>query len=238
MLEGGGKVMQRILIIEDDSEISAMLSRFLEQNNFQVQSANNGIEGIKKAKTEGYDLVLLDLMLPYKSGDEILRELREISNVPVIVISAKTLTQTKIEVLKLGADDYITKPFDLNELLARVEANIRRHYADGYNNAINAKLCYGEIIMDTISKEVNLGNKRLNLTSKEYALLEIMLENPLKVFSKQSLYESVWNEQYAYDDNTINTHMSNLRKKIKMISNDEYIETIWGMGYKLKVINL
>ncbi len=225
--------MQKILIIEDDSEICGMLTRFLEQNNFSTQSATNGIDGISKAKAQSYDLILLDLMLPYKSGDELLRELREVSNVPVIVMSAKTLTQTKIEILRLGADDYITKPFDLNELLARIEVNMRRYMAGSGTQTTKTTLCHGEITINKISKEVIAGKITLNLTAKEYALLEIMLENPVKVFSKQNLYESVWNEHYAYDDNTINTHMSNLRKKIKSASNKDYIETVWGMGYKL-----
>ncbi len=227
--------MRKILIIEDDNEISTMLIRFLEQHNFCVQSASDGVTGIAKAKENTYNLILLDLMLPYKSGDEILRELREVSEVPVIVMSAKSLTQTKIEVLRLGADDYITKPFDLNELLARIEVNIRR-YSLGDDGVVSQKLCHGEISLDRISKEVYVGDNILNFTAKEYALLELLLEHPLQVFSKQNLYESVWNEQYAYDDNTINTHMSNIRKKIKQASDKEYIETVWGMGYKLSIL--
>ncbi len=150
-------------------------------------------------------------------------------------MSAKSLTQTKIEVLRLGADDYITKPFDLNEVLARIEVNIRR-YSLGDDGVASQKLCHGEILLDKVSKEVYVADNILNFTAKEYALLELMLEHPIRVFSKQNLYESVWNEQYAYDDNTINTHMSNIRKKIKQASDKEYIETVWGMGYKLSIL--
>ncbi len=223
--------MNRILIIEDDIEISKMLNDFLEQNSYETGTAMNGLDGIKQATSGGFDLILLDLMLPYKSGDELLRELRNVSNVPVIVMSAKSLTQTKIELLRLGADDYITKPFDMNELLARIEANIKRYIKTPTNR--HEKLAYGEIVMNIDAKKVLAKDSSVPLTAKEYALLELMLSNPQKVFSKQNLYEAVWNEQYAYDDNTINTHISNLRKKLKDVLDQDYIETVWGMGYKM-----
>ncbi len=223
----------KILVIEDDKEISNMLLEFLSQNNYDVICALNGLDGIKYVLNQQYnfDLILLDLMLPYKSGDELLREIRNISNIPIIIISAKSLTQTKIELLRLGADDYITKPFDLNELLARIEANLKRYNKNIIEEKIT--LTYGDIILNKTTKEVFANNILINFTAKEYNLLELMIANPKKVFSKQNLYESVWNDIYAYDDNTINTHISNIRRKLKEVLGVDYIQTVWGMGYKL-----
>ena len=219
-----------ILIIEDDKEISSMLSEFFLQNAFIPSVAANGTTGLKMALSGSYNCVLLDLMLPYKSGDEVLKELRASSDVPVIVLSAKSLTQNKIDLLGLGADDYMTKPFDLHELLARVQTNIKR-----YGNTLNLQnmglLCFGPISIDTDAKSVTVNGQQVDLTAKEYAILELMLKNPEKVFSKQNLYESVWGEQYTYDNDTINTHISNLRKKL----DSNIIKTIWGMGYKLNL---
>ena len=219
-----------VLIIEDDKEISAMLSEFLLKNGFTPAVAANGIDGLRMVLSGSYCCVLLDIMLPYKSGDEVLRELRLASDIPVIVLSAKGLTQNKIELLQLGADDYMTKPFDLQELLARIHANTkRRGSVPGMQGAV---FNFGDISMDTTAKTVTASKKYVDLTAKEYAILELMLKNPEKVFSKQNLYESVWGEQYAYDNDTINTHISNLRKKLGV----DIIKTVWGMGYKLNIL--
>ena len=216
-----------VLIIEDDREIADMLSEFLVQNGFGPYIASSGTEGLRMALSEKYCCVLLDLMLPYKSGDELLKELRKTSDVPVIVLSAKGLTRDKIELLGLGADDYMTKPFDLNELLARIHANIKRFGSGARESELVLRFC--GVAMDTGAKIVMLEGEQIELTAKEYAILELMLRNSNKVFSKQNLYESVWGEPYAYDNDTINTHISNLRKKLGA----DMIKTIWGMGYKL-----
>jgi len=220
-----------ILIIEDDNEISSMLSEFLSQNAFKPSVAVNGIEGLRMAQSEPYGCVLLDLMLPYKSGDEVLKELRAVSGAPVIVLSAKELTRNKIELLELGADDYMTKPFDLHELLARIHANIKRHV--NISSPQNAVFEFGPISIDTTARTVTINGQQAELTAKEYGILELMLKNPEKVFSKQNLYESVWGEQYAYDNDTINTHVSNLRRKL----DSNIIKTVWGMGYKLEILD-
>ena len=215
-----------ILIIEDDREISSMLSEFLSQNGFVTKVAANGVEGLRAAVGGAYACILLDLMLPYKSGDEVLKELRKVSDTPVIVLSAKGLIRSKIELLELGADDYMTKPFDLHELLARMNANIK--HVNG-KRCCGAPVCFGAIAMDTAKKMVRIHEQPVELTAKEYAILELMLQNPEKVFSKQNLYESVWGEPYAYDNDTINTHISNLRKKL----GSQVVKTVWGIGYKL-----
>jgi len=226
--------VHKILIIEDDKEISDMLFVFLSRNGFAVDTAHNGLLGLKQAASEEYSLILLDLMLPFKSGDELLKEMRKSSDVPVIVMSAKSLTQDKIDLLHLGADDYVTKPFDLDELLARVLSNIKRYV--GNSSAENSMITYGQMNLDITSKELTVNGIAVNLTAKEYDLLELLLSNPKKVFSKQNLYENVWGEPYAYDNDTINTHFSNLRRKLKDVSAEDYIETVWGIGYKIKPI--
>ncbi len=228
--------MSKILIVEDDKEISNMLQDFLSKNQYETSCALNGLDGMKLAVEKEWDLIILDLMIPYKSGDELLRELRAVSDVPVLVVSAKSLIQTKVELLRLGADDYMTKPFDLNELLARIEANIKRYQKSSACGTEAQLIQHGALSLNQSTKEIHANDVLLTLTAKEYHLLALMLLNPQKVFSKQNLYESVWNETYAYDDNTINTHISNLRKKIKEAVGTEVIETVWGMGYKLSKV--
>ncbi|MDR1640476.1 MAG: response regulator transcription factor [Clostridiales bacterium] len=220
----------KILIIEDDSDISRMLEEFLGKSGYLTGVSANGLDGLKKASSGHFDLALLDLSLPYKSGDELLRELRMTSGMPVIVVSAKSLTRDKIELLQLGADDYMVKPFDLDELLARIEANLRRA-----SKAIKETSAHWKnVSLDSWGKTVLANGAALKLTAKEYAMLELLMQNPKKVFSKKNLYESVWEEQYAYDNDIINTHVSNIRKKLKDASCEDCIETVWGIGYRLK----
>lgn len=198
-------------------------------------SAFNGLEANSiLQQAEDISLVLLDLMLPYKSGDMILSELRQTSDKPVIIISAKDAVRTKIELIHMGADDYITKPFDLDEIFVRIEAVLRRvgRMPDDNSNKI---LEHKDLVMDCDSKTVTVNKNILVLTGKEYAILYLMLKNKTKLFSKANLFESVWNEPYFNSDNTLKVHMSNLRNKIKQYApDDEYIETVWGMGYRLK----
>lgn len=217
----------KILIIEDDIEISSMISEYLCKNNYDTCIAKDGLTGLKLIKENNPDLVILDIMLPYKSGDEVLREVRTFSDVPVIVVSAKENVQMKVDLFKIGADDYVVKPFDLSELLARIESNLKR-----YSKLINHQLIYSyrNIKLDYDLKEVWVDNKIAKLTSKEFEILYLLIKYPNKVFSKKNLYEAIWKEIYTYDNDTINTHISNIRKKV----NIDLIETVWGMGYKLK----
>jgi len=217
----------KILIIEDDIEIANMISDYLCKNNYDTYIAQNGLTGLKLAKEIMPELIVLDIMLPYKSGDEVLREIRVLSDVPIIVVSAKESVQMKIDVLKIGADDYVVKPFDLSELLARIERNLKR-----YGKLVNEQLLYSykNITLNYDLKEVWVDDSIIKLTSKEFEILYLFVKYPSKVFSKKNLYEAVWSEVYAYDNDTINTHISNIRKK----TNSDLIETVWGMGYKLK----
>lgn len=225
-------MQKKILIIEDDLEICNLLKEFLEESGYAVKTVCSGIEGMKEIRNSAFDLVILDLMLPFKSGDEILREMRTFSDTPVIVVSAKDTVHMKIDLLRLGADDYVTKPFDLNELLARIESNLRRCSAN--ESLEKSILTYKDIVLNTEQKKVTVSGTALVLTLKEYEILLLLLKHPQKVFSKANLFESVWNEEYFSEDNTLNVHISNIRSKLKSANpNEEYIETIWGMGYKL-----
>ena len=189
-----------------------------------------GKEGVDLCQKVLPDLIILDLMLPLLSGDNVLRQLRIFADTPVIVVSAKTMVQSKIELLRMGADDYITKAFNLYELLARIEANLKRTKANAQKTEIH--LTYRDIKIENCT--VSIKGEIVQFTSTELAILALLLQYPQKIFSKQNLYESIWQEAYAYDNDTINTHISNIRKKIKKYTSEEYIETVWGIGYKLK----
>lgn len=223
-----------ILVVEDDNYINSMLARLLQKYNYNVRQAYSGTEAMMYIENNDFQLVLLDLMLPGMNGCKVLERIRKTKQMPVIVISAKIDKQDKIDMLKLGADDYITKPFDIEEVLARVEANIRR-YMD-FNNSDNCdqNLTYKDIILNRETKEVIVNNQELILTAREFTILKLFLSHTKKVFSKANLFESVWESEYLGDDNTINVHMSNIRNKLhKANPNEQYIETIWGMGYKI-----
>ncbi|MBR6483650.1 MAG: response regulator transcription factor [Clostridiales bacterium] len=223
--------MKKILIVEDDKEINKLLSDFLKENGYEVTSLFNGLKVADTVKSEVTDLVILDLMLPYKNGDMVLSEIRKISTIPVIVVSAKETTQNKIDLLRLGADDYMTKPFDLEEVLARIESNIRRA---GFASDTGRIMEYNGLCIDEANNKASLDGTELSLTAKEFSILELLLKHPEKVFSKANLFESVWGEEYITEDNALNVHISNLRAKLKNICpGKEFIDTVWGIGYRL-----
>lgn len=223
--------MNKILIIEDNKDVNMLLTESLRSEGYEVEACFDGVAGRKAIKASEYDLLLLDIMLPYISGDELLKELRSFSDVPVIILSAKDMVSTKIDLLKLGADDYITKPFDLGEVAARVESQLRRFHKSSRNQAT---LTYVDMVLDLNTKSITVNGEEIDLTAKEYLILELFLLNQGKVFSKANIYETIWGEEYLGDDNAIKTHMSNLRNKLKKINPArEYIETVWGLGYRL-----
>ena len=219
--------MDKILIIEDDVEINTLLTDFLKENGYVVYSQYDGLHVLDFLHKEKIDLIILDIMLPYRSGDIILADIRRQFTIPVLIISAKETTQNKIDLLRLGADDYITKPFDMEEVLARIESNLRRVQ---FENRSAACLQYGDLCLDTAF----LKEAELALTAKEFAILELLMKYPDKVFSKSNLFQSVWNTEYFVEDNTLNVHISNLRNKLKAVCPDkEFIDTVWGIGYRL-----
>ncbi len=218
-----------ILVVEDDQMINNLLCKVLSDNGYETDSAYDGETGLTKALDKDYEMILLDLMLPKKTGEEFLAEYRKTRNTPAIVLSAKNEVVNRIELLRLGADDYISKPFDVDEVILRIEAVLRRTGA----MASPSVLEYKDMKLDKDSKRVLINDNEMPCTVMEYKILELMLENPNKVFSKRNLFESVTGEDYLSDDNTMNVHMSNLRRKIGKLTEDSYIDTVYGMGYRL-----
>lgn len=216
-----------ILIIEDDSTINSLLCGILKKSGYEVESCTDGLTGYNMALDKDYQLILMDLMLPMKSGEEILRALREIKKTPVIVLSAKNDVHNRIELLRLGADDFICKPFDIDEVILRIEAVLRRV------EDVKDVLTYKQMRIDKEARRIFIGDDELICTATEYAILELMLGNPGKVFSKRNLFESVTGDNYLSEENTMNVHMSNLRKKIAKITDEPYIDTVYGMGYRM-----
>ena len=220
-----------ILVVEDEVRLADTLAHMLKTQKFNCDVVYDGADGLAYGETGIYDCILLDIMLPYRSGDTILADIRKFSTVPVIVISAKETTQNKIDLLRLGADDYITKPFDMEEVLARIESNLRRLQ---FQNSTPSSLKCNDLVLDLDGNRAMLQGAELPLTAKEFAILELLMKYPDKIFSKANLFQSVWNTEYISEDNTLNVHISNLRNKMKAICPDkEFIDTVWGIGYRL-----
>ena len=222
---------EKILIVEDDNDINSLLYEMLTENGYCASSAYSGTEALIYIENNKYDLILLDLMLPGKSGDELIDIIREKEDMPLIIISAKEERGLKAKMLRAGADDFISKPFDIDEVLARIEANIRRYLK---NVKVDDEKEYKEIKVCDESRIAKVNGVELQLTSTEFDILSLMVKHPDKVFSKNNLFKSVWGEDFICDDNTITVHISNLRNKIKKAgAKESYIKTIWGIGYKL-----
>ena len=220
--------MSKILIIEDDITINGLLRSIIEKSGYAADSAYNGTDGLAMGLHGDYSLILLDLMLPEKSGEDIMKELRRVSTTPIIVLSAKGETHNRVELLRLGADDFITKPFDIDEVLLRIQAVLRR-----IGEQESQEIIFHELMIKTDAKRIFINNEELVCTATEYAILELLMRNPDRIFSKRTLYEMVMGEEYLQEDNTMNVHISNLRRKIAKYTDQKYIETVYGMGYRL-----
>lgn len=219
-----------ILIIEDDAEINDMLRILLRRNGYRTISAYSGTEGLLVHSRE-VNLILLDLMLPGKSGEEVIRDLKKKHNVPVIVTSAIHDVNKKVDLFSLGADDYVTKPFQNEELLARILARLRANTDSGSDEV----LTYRDIVLNKGAFSVQCNGIAIELSKHEFSLLQLLMEHPDRTCTKSMIYDSVWNYENSADDNTLNVHISKLRKKLKECNPDEeYIETVWGIGYRLK----
>lgn len=219
--------MGAILIIEDDKTINGLLRSILNHSGYVAESADNGADGLAMALRGDYCLILLDLMLPEKTGEEFIKELRRVKETPVIVLSAKGETRDRIELLSLGADDYITKPFDIDEVLLRIQAVLRRTQQE------QKEIVFHELRLEPEAGRVFVNGGEVICTATEYAILELLMKNPARIFSKRALYEHVTGEDYMQEDNTMNVHISNLRRKIAKHTPRKYIETVYGMGYRL-----
>lgn len=221
--------MNKILIIEDNEEISNMLNQLLASHGYEIMNAYSGTEGLLLHSKE-IDLILLDLMLPGKNGEEIIRELKEKHSSPVIVMSAIHDMDKKLNLFNLGADDYVTKPFHNDELLARIKVHLRNH-----KNEDASILRYKDIELNTSNFTVFCNHEEVSFTKCEFELLKTLMENPNQVFTKSILFDRVWGDESSADDNTLNVHISKIRNKLKEKNpSEEYIETIWSVGYRMK----
>ncbi len=230
--------MSRILIIEDDEDINQLLCKILKKEGYEVISAYSGTEGKLRLEQELPDLILLDLMLPGMKGEEITEYVRKEkqSSVPIIILSAKTALENKVELMMIGADDYITKPFEPQEVLVRVMAVLRRTDMSNMSQEKNdqEEYRYKNMVLNAESRTVTVKGTEIPMTPHEYEILLILLQQPEKVFSRDTLYEKVWSSGYLGEDNTVNVHVSNIRKKLAMVdSKEEYIKTVWGIGFKM-----
>lgn len=224
----------KILIVEDDININNLLFEILNDAGYKVIQSYSGTEAKLWLEKENFDLILLDLMLPGLSGEELVSLIRERHTMPILIISANLNIITKVELLQMGADDYIEKPFDIKEVLARVEAQLRRYKEFSNTNQSNI-LRSKNLILNEDEMKVTINNNILKLTKKEYDIIHLLLRYPKKVFTKSNLFEKVWDDEVYIDDNSLNVHISNLRNKIaEYDSENEYIETVWGIGFKLK----
>ena len=227
--------MEKILIVEDDGEIAFLLQQFLLRKNYESDIAYNGLDAIscyEKAKNSNlpYQAILLDLMLPDLSGEKILQQIRKNSDIPILIISAKGEVNSKISLLQNGADDYITKPFVFEEVLARLETVLRRSKKSFDQHPIYT---YKDIVLDDSAKTVTVAHNQITLTPKEYELLHLLIEHPDQVYTKDFILEKIWEDSYV-DESAVLVHISNLRKKLDAAGNHSpYIATIWGIGYKL-----
>ena len=227
--------MQRILVIEDDTDINRLLCRILRRRDMRQRLRIREQRHSVRLERETPDMIMLDLMLPGISGEEIIKMARTEMGlqIPILVLSARTALKNKVETITLGADDYITKPFEPEEVLVRVMAAFRRCGSLGAGTE-SERYTYKDLILDQASRTVTVKQREIYLTRYEYEILCILIQQPRKVFSRESLYEQVWKNGYYGEDNTVNVHVSNIRKKIAAIDPEaEYIRTVWGIGFKM-----
>ncbi|HOM03228.1 MAG TPA: response regulator transcription factor [Acetivibrio sp.] len=229
--------MRKILIVEDDESIGELLRDYLEINGFSVDICTDGVDGLKCIQHGEYDLLILDIMLPGMNGYEILKRIRDEKDIPVLIVSAKKEEFDKIRGLKLGADDYITKPFSPGELVARVNAHIAKYerLKNKFGNNNSASITIRGLEIQKDSRRVFVNGKEVNLAQKEFDILLFLAQNPNRVFSREELFDRIWGVDSLGDAATVTVHIGRIREKIEPEpSNPQYIETVWGAGYRLR----
>lgn len=223
----------RILIVEDDTSINNMLKEALEKSGYTCEQAFSGTEARLLIEMNTFSLVLLDLMLPGINGEEVLTIIRSKGNTPVIVLTAKDSLDEKVELLTGGADDYITKPFEIKEIIARIGIQLR-HVASHAENEETELLSHNGLVLDRKNFTVTIDQTLLSqITKQEFAILELLIKHPNRAFTKEEIFEYAWDEPFMGETKTLDVHISNIRKKLKQVTDTEYIKTVWGLGYKL-----
>ncbi len=225
--------MYRILICDDERDIVSALKIYLSGEDYEIYTAYSGKEALELVRSRDIQLILMDIMMPEMDGIAATAKIREENNVPIILLTAKSETSDKILGLNIGADDYITKPFDPMEVLARVRSQLRRYTALGSRSASQDVITIGAVTLDDPAKTVTVDGEAVSLTPSEYGILRLLMRNPGKVFSSAKIYEAVWNETGAGSESAVAVHIRHLREKIEINpSEPRYIKVVWGQGYK------
>lgn len=225
----------KILVADDDNNICELLRLYLEKEMFSVAIANNGKEAIDKFNSNGADLILLDIMMPILDGWQVCREIRKNSNVPIIMITAKGETFDKVLGLELGADDYIVKPFDTKELVARIKAVLRRSSVENVSNESKKEVVYENLSVNLTRYELKVKGENVEAPPKELELLYHLASNPNRVFTRDQLLDEVWGFEYYGDSRTVDVHIKRLREKLENVSQKWTLKTVWGVGYKFEL---
>ncbi|MBQ3054699.1 MAG: response regulator transcription factor [Oscillospiraceae bacterium] len=225
----------KILIVEDDRNISELIRLYLEKESFEVAQAEDGRQGVELFSSFAPDLILLDLMLPGLDGWGVCREIRKTSSVPIIMVTAKDETFDKVMGLEMGADDYIAKPFDMKEVIARIHAVLRRTAKD---QASDGKILeYDKLVIDMNAYQVTVDGKRVEMPPKEIELLHFLASHPNRVFTRNQLLDDVWGFEYFGDSRTVDVHIKRLREKVDGVSDKWLLKTVWSVGYKFEVVD-
>ena len=224
---------KKALVVEDDKNIAELLRLYLEKDGFEVSIASDGGQGLRLAGEVEPDVILLDIMLPVMDGWQVCKEIRRTSQVPIIMLTAKGETYDKVSGLEMGADDYVTKPFEVKELIARIHAVMRR--ADGVAAPVEKKLTYDKLVINLDSYELIVDGKKIDTPPKEMELLYHLAASPNRVFTRNQLLDEVWGFDYFGDSRTVDVHIKRLREKLEGVSDQWSLKTVWGVGYKFEV---
>ena len=236
MREKAGEIMARkVLIVEDDNNIAELLHLYLEKEGFETQVAPDGGKGVELYRSFHPELVLLDIMLPVMDGWSVLKKIRETDKTPVILLTAKGETNDKVQGLEGGADDYIVKPFEMKEVLARIHAVLRRYGAE--NGESETKLSFDKLVINLDSYELVVDGRRIDTPPKELELLYHLAASPNRVFTRNQLLDEVWGFDYFGDSRTVDVHIKRLREKLEGVSDQWSLKTVWGVGYKFEAVN-
>ena len=226
----------KILVIDNDASVCEMLKNYFEKEGYEVKSVNDGVLGVDSFKLYNPDIVLLDIMLPKKDGWQVCREIREVSNQPIIMISTKNDTFDKVLGLELGADDYVVKPFDIKELSARIKAVLRRTRSHAPVKSDNEVISFENIEISLQKYELKLNGKSVSIPPKELELLHFLAYNRNRVFTRDQLLDKVWGFDYLGDSRTVDVHIKRLREKLQGVSDKWVLKTVWGVGYKFEIL--
>ena len=230
--------MSKVLIVEDEEAIADIEKDYLELSGFTVTTCKDGTTGLAEALDGDYDIYILDVMLPGVDGFEICKRIREVKNTPIIMVSAKKEDIDKIRGLGVGADDYMTKPFNHLELVARVKSQLRRYEKPLNSGESEDVIKVKDLVIDTIAKKITLRGEEVKVTATEYKILHLLASNLGKVFSIKEIYEMVWEEPFYKSENTVTVHIRRIREKIELNTKEpEYIKVVWGIGYKIEKEN-